>query len=230
MHVPSKLVSKLYFLWVARSFCLFVSHERYQIWTNLKYMPNTYDYRLAQAGPCCGCMGYNYSDFDRPPPQREITIVWRWFFKEEALAYKPWAMLNKTDIWFRSSSCLRTSFVQFSECRKQILLWGGSRKFPYVKLWMFVAMLERTPLGAVVPDVTGKEIWNHGFIQHELLQVAFFTIHLYIFIPSFNLSSIAIECEWFLEHISSLQCVCPRYSIPKKVRCWWRFRQCGDHL
>lgn len=38
---------------------------RFQIWNYKKYMPNTYDYRRTSAGSCCGCMGYNYSSFDR---------------------------------------------------------------------------------------------------------------------------------------------------------------------
>ncbi|CAK9101452.1 unnamed protein product [Durusdinium trenchii] len=42
-----------------------MSAARYQVWSHINYLPNTYDYRLASAGPCCGCMGYNYSDFDR---------------------------------------------------------------------------------------------------------------------------------------------------------------------
>lgn len=47
--------------------CFLVSSkkQRFQIWNYKKYMPNTYDYRRASAGSCCGCMGYNYSSFDR---------------------------------------------------------------------------------------------------------------------------------------------------------------------
>lgn len=42
-----------------------MASARFQIWNYKKYMPNTYDYRRVSAGSCCGCMGYNYSSFDR---------------------------------------------------------------------------------------------------------------------------------------------------------------------
>ena len=29
----------------------------------LRYRPNVYDHTLPDAGPCCGCYGYNYTNF-----------------------------------------------------------------------------------------------------------------------------------------------------------------------
>mmetsp|Transcript_32306 Transcript_32306/g.77210 ORF Transcript_32306/g.77210 Transcript_32306/m.77210 type:complete len:487 (+) Transcript_32306:65-1525(+) len=37
----------------------------YMMAGQMGYVPNAYDYRRESAGPCCGCMGYNYSDFTR---------------------------------------------------------------------------------------------------------------------------------------------------------------------
>ena len=49
--------------------------QRFQIWNYKKYMPNTYDYRRVSAGSCCGCMGYNYSSFDRQGSDSIRTCV-----------------------------------------------------------------------------------------------------------------------------------------------------------
>lgn len=42
-----------------------IASARFQVWEYKKFVPNTYDYRRVSSGACCGCMGYNYSDFDR---------------------------------------------------------------------------------------------------------------------------------------------------------------------
>lgn len=52
----------------------FIAELRFQIWNYKKYMPNTYDYRRTSAGSCCGCMGYNYSSFDRQESDSIRTI------------------------------------------------------------------------------------------------------------------------------------------------------------
>lgn len=56
------------FYWVRVLKCVFFPPQhrtRFEIWKHKKFMPNTYDYRRVSAGSCCGCMGYNYSEFDR---------------------------------------------------------------------------------------------------------------------------------------------------------------------
>jgi len=42
-----------------------IASARFQVWEYKKFVPNTYDYRRVSSDACCGCMGYNYSDFDR---------------------------------------------------------------------------------------------------------------------------------------------------------------------